>query len=56
MTDDIKRSRVTELRAKLENDRKAHEANLTATAGAIQALDLLLVEETAAAPTEPAPE
>lgn len=37
--------RATELRAKLEKDREVHQANLQATLGAIQAIDLLLAPE-----------
>lgn len=41
--------RATELRAKLEKDREVHQANLQATLGAIQAIDLLLTPEPAQA-------
>lgn len=50
--------RATELRAKLEKDREVHQANLQATLGAIQAIDLLLAPEpvVAGAADTPTPE
>lgn len=47
--------RATELRAKLEKDREVHQANLQATLGAIQAIDLLLAPEPAAPVTTETP-
>lgn len=42
MTDDIPRQRLIDLRAKIVADRDVHRANVAATDGALQAVDLLL--------------